>query len=93
MDHSENPALLSSQFHNIPLVKDPAKSIIPNDHLADELSNMIANRDHEEKKEVDHDHFVSVINHHPHSIILEEMNRLVEAEEKDRPQMKSAMKN
>ena len=96
MDHAENPGLLSSAFHNIPLVKDPAKSVIPNDHLGDELSNMIANHEHEEKKEFDHDHFNSVINHHPHSIIKEEMNRLIEHEERNDygpPQMKSSMKN
>ena len=35
MDHAEKPALLSSQFHNLPLVKDPVKSVVPNDHLGE----------------------------------------------------------
>ena len=96
MDHAEKPGLLSAQFHNIPLVRDPAKSVVPNDHLGDQLSTMLNDHERGEAHEVPHDHFGSVINLHPHSSILNEMRYLLDNGEKGDnglPLMKSAMKN
>ena len=59
-------------------MKDPVKSIAPNDHLADTISNMLNNHDKKEDHPMPHDHFSSVTNHHPHSGILDEMRKLLE---------------
>ena len=61
---------------------------------------MINDHENTEAHALPHDHFGSVINHHPHSDILVEMRRLIEnnpteddSQMRRIPQMKSAMKN
>ena len=57
MDHAENPSLISAAFHNLPFVTDPAKSVVPNEHLAETLSNMLNDHDHIERQSALNDHF------------------------------------
>ena len=67
-------------------MKDPAKSVVPNEHLAETLSNMLNDHEQIEKQSVFQDHFQSVTNHHPHSEILEEINK-VNNEKPDEPRL------
>ena len=52
IDHAENPSLISAQFNNLAFVRDPAKSVVPNEHLAETLSNMLNDHEQIEKQSV-----------------------------------------